>query len=311
MARKSRKNITEEQLPKIYNTAIYARLSKNNVDEVIETQIEICKEFVAKRPFFKLISTYADNGYSGTNFERPQFVQLMEAVRNGKINCIIVKDLSRFGRNHIAVGDYLNNIFPFLEVRFIAISDSYDNINIEPDEYFITSFKNFAHAHYAMETSRKCVNAKRELTEQGKFIGSHAPYGYKKSPNDKHILIIDEKIAPYIREIFARFLNGEKTKDICADFTKRKIPTPSMLNSGHQSKEIWTTPMINTILTNERYIGTFIGRQNSQAFYKNEEKIPVKPSEQLKIENVFPVIINREIFDKVQEMRHKKGGENT
>ncbi|MDE5557444.1 MAG: recombinase family protein [Ruminococcus sp.] len=159
MARKSRKNLidsTEKINFRVYKTAIYARLSKENQQgEKIETQIEEIKNYIENRRIFELVDIYADNGYSGTNFQRPEFERLMEDIRNRKINCIIVRDLSRFAREHIGAEDYLNNIFPFLGVRFIAINDGYDNLNIEPQEYFMTAFKNLAHEYFARETSRK------------------------------------------------------------------------------------------------------------------------------------------------------------
>ncbi|HCR73992.1 MAG TPA: hypothetical protein DIW26_06335, partial [Ruminococcus sp.] len=167
MARKSRKNpadITEKMDFKVYKTAIYARLSRENQKcEKIETQIEDVKNYINNSYFFEFVDVYADNGYSGTNFQRPEFERLMEDIRNQKINCIIVRDLSRFAREHIGAEDYLNNIFPFLGVRFIAINDGYDNLNIEPQEYFLASFKNLAYSYFAQETSKKVSMAKREL----------------------------------------------------------------------------------------------------------------------------------------------------
>ena len=208
MARKSRKNpidSTEKINFKSYRTAIYARLSRENQQgEKIETQIEEVRDYMEKRRIFELIDIYADNGYSGTDFQRPEFERLMEDIRNRKINCIIVRDLSRFAREHIDANDYLNNIFPFLGVRFIAINDGYDNLNVEPQEYFMTSFKNLAHEYFAQETSRKVSKAKRELQKQGKFIGSKPAFGYKRDPDDKHKLVINEDEAVVIREIFQR-----------------------------------------------------------------------------------------------------------
>ena len=150
MARKSRKTKQEFQpvqaQSKTYQTAIYARLSREAQSvETIETQIEEIQKFMENKPEFRLVDIYQDNGFSGTNFDRPDFERLMEDVRNRRIDCIIVKDLSRFAREHIGAEDYLNNIFPFLGVRFIAINDRYDNINLEPQEYFLASFKLLAH----------------------------------------------------------------------------------------------------------------------------------------------------------------------
>ena len=170
MARKSRKNpvdSTEKIKFKVYKTAIYARLSaENHNGEKIENQIEEIRNYMENRRIFELIDIYFDNGYSGTNFQRPEFEPFMEYIRNQKVDCIIVRDLSRFAREHIGAEDYLNNIFPFIGVRFIAINDGYDNLNIELQEHFMTAFKNLAHEYFARETSRKVSMAKIELQQQ-------------------------------------------------------------------------------------------------------------------------------------------------
>ena len=257
MARKSRKNqinTSEETKFKVYRTAIYARLSRENQQsEKIESQIQEIKDYIKSRHIFELKDIYADNGYSGTNFQRPEFERLMEDVRNQKIDCIIVRDLSRFAREHIGAEDYLNNIFPFLGVRFIAINDGYDNLNLEPQEYFMASFKNLAHAYFAQETSRKVSMAKRTLQEQGKFIGSKPSFGYRRDPNDKHKLIINEEEAVIVREIFERVANGETTTRICKDLNQ------------NNNNYIWNVYRICAILKKEIYKGTLIQHQIGRA----------------------------------------------
>lgn len=288
MARKSRKKCSASDImeQKIYKTAIYARLSREaQKTEKIEAQINEVKQYIAKRPYFQLIDVYADNGYSGTNFQRPEFERLMEDLRNKKIDCIIVKDLSRFAREYIGAGDYLNNIFPFLGVRFIAINDSYDNINIEPQEYFLASFKNIAHAHFAAETSRKVSASKRALQEQGKFVGNRAAFGYKIDPNDCHKLLVDEKQAAVVREIFTRVADGEKISNICKDLKDRNVLDKSC-------------KIYYQILKNEIYIGKLIQRKKMTSFYKNEGMRLVPKDEQICIENGVPAIISRELWQK-------------
>ena len=298
MARKSRKKSDTDFNFRVFNTGIYARLSRERQKkEKIETQIEEVKQYIESRHIFKLIDVYSDDGYTGTNFQRPAFQRLMEDLRNGIIDCIIVKDLSRFAREHIGAEDYLNNIFPFLGVRFIAINDGYDNINIEPREYFLASFKNLAHSHFAQETSRKACMAKKALQEQGKFIGSKVAYGYKRDPNDKHKLIIDEEKAPVIREIFERTANGETSGEISRDLNKRQIYT-------YDNCE-WNSPGICALLKKEIYIGTLIQRTTVQAFYKNEAVRHVPKDEQIRFENAVPAIISKELWDKA----HAKSAE--
>lgn len=290
MARKSRKNqadAPDNMEFKVYKTAIYARLSREGQKkETIETQIEEVRRYIQSRCVFELVDIYADDGYSGTNFQRPEFERLMEDLRNRRIDCIIVKDLSRFAREHIGAEDYLNNIFPFLGVRFIAVNDGYDNLNIEPQEYFLASFKNLAHAHFAQETSRKVAMAKRALQEQGKFIGSKVSFGYKRDPNDKHKLVIDAEQAPIIHELFERVSAGETLSDICKDFNQR----------GEFDYK-WTIPRLWAMLKKEIYKGTLVQRQTVTALYKNEEMHRVHTNEQIRIENAVPAIVGPKLWE--------------
>ncbi|MDE5765440.1 MAG: recombinase family protein [Ruminococcus sp.] len=290
MARKSRKNQannTEKINFKVYKTAVYARLSRENQEfEKIETQIEEIRNYIENRRIFELVDIYADNGYSGTNFQRPEFERLMEDVRNRKIDCIIVRDLSRFAREHIGAEDYLNNIFPFLGVRFIAINDGYDNLNLEPQEYFLASFKNLAHAYFAQETSRKVSMAKRELQKQGKFIGSKPSFGYKRDPEDKHKLIINEEEAVIVREIFERVANGETTTEISKDLIQRE-----------EKGGIWTVSKICKFLKKEIYKGTLVQHQTEESLYKNEKFHKISENERIKIEGAVPAIVSPELWE--------------
>ena len=300
MARKSRKNpfdSTEKIKFKVYKTAIYARLSKENQHgEKIETQVDEVRNYIENHRIFELVDIYADNGYSGTNFQRPEFERLMEDIRNRKIDCIIVRDLSRFAREHIGAEDYLNNIFPFLEVRFIAINDGYDNLNLEPQEYFMTAFKNIAHEYFAQETSRKVATAKRELQKQGKFIGSRPAFGYQRDPDDKHKLIINEEKAIIVREIFQRVADGETTVEISKDFIQRGIN--------------WNHNKICTILKKEIYKGILIQHKSEKSLYKNEQLHIIPENEQIKAVGAVPAIVSPELWEKanavISERQRKK-----
>lgn len=295
MARKSRKNsmnASEEIKFRVYKTAIYARLSRENRQgETIENQIEEIKDYIKSRHIFALKDIYADNGYSGTNFQRPEFERLMEDVRNQKIDCIIVRDLSRFAREHIGAEDYLNNIFPFLGVRFIAINDGYDNLNLEPQEYFMASFKNLVYAYFAQETSRKVSMAKKALQEQGKFIGSKPSFGYRRDPNDKHKLIINEEEAVIVREIFERVANGETTNQICKDFNQRE-----------KGSHVWKVNSICNILKKEIYKGTLVQHVHSESLYENKKKHKVPEDEQIRFENAVPAIVSPELWEKARNI---------
>ena len=293
MARVSRKNkaAADEPAVKTYKTAIYARLSKENPDgETIDAQIELVKSYLAKRRELELVDVYADNGYSGTNFNRPEFERLMEDLREHKVDCIVVKDLSRFAREHIGAEDYLNNIFPFLGIRLISIMDGYDNINIQPEEYFMASFKNLAHAHFAMETSQKTAMAKHAMQEQGKFVGGRCSFGFRRDPKDRHKLTVFEPEAAVVLEIFERVATGEKPNDVRLDLNKRKVLDPP-----------WTAQRMRSTLKNEYYKGTLVLRQTMKLIYKDGKKRHIPKEHQLRFENAVPVIVPPEIWDKARE----------
>ena len=243
------------------------------------------------KPEFRLVDIYQDNGFSGTNFDRPDFERLMEDVRNRKIDCIIVKDLSRFAREHIGAEDYLNNIFPFLGVRFIAINDRYDNINLEPQEYFLASFKLLAHSYFAQETSRKVSMTKHALQEQGKFIGSKIPYGYLRDPDDKHKLIINPEEAAIVRRIFELAADDVIPAKICR-----------ILNQEDKSEYNWTTERVGFILKSERYKGVLTQRLTVKAMYKNEDTRRTFKEEQVRIEDAIPAIVSVDLWERANRV---------
>ncbi len=208
----------------------------------------------------------------------------MEDVRNRKIDCIIVKDLSRFAREHIGAEDYLNNIFPFLGVRFIAINDRYDNINLEPQEYFLASFKLLAHSYFAQETSRKVSMTKHTLQEQGKFIGSKVPYGYMRDPNNKHKLIINPEEASIVRRIFELAADDVIPAEICR-----------ILNQEDKSGYKWKLSRVLEILKCERYKGVLTQRLSVTAMYKNEEIRRTTKDEQIRVEGAISAIVSADL----------------
>ena len=189
------------------------------------------------------------------------------------------------------VKSYIEKRPHFQLVDFIAINDDYDNINIKPEEYFLASFKNLAHSHFASETSRKVAMAKRSLQEQGKFIGNRAKFGYSIDPNDCHKLIINEEQAAVIREIFTRAADGERISSIHKDITSRE-------NAVFKSN----VQFVFRILRDEIYIGTLIQRTTMTSFYKNEEMQKVPKSEQLRFENAVPAIISMELWNKARQV---------
>lgn len=294
MARKSRKAKDQPEIfaPKRCRTAIYARLSgKGKTEETIEAQVALVRSFLSDKPQFEVVSVFEDDGYSGTNWDRPSFKKMMDAVRNGEVDCIVVKDLSRFAREHIGAEDYLNNIFPFLGVRFISVTDGYDNIRIEPQEFFLASFKNLAHAYFAQETSRKTSQAYRVVQEKGLYIGSHAPFGYELVPDHPHELRINEEQAAIVREVFERYASGETYPDITAAMCER-----------YPDAAAWSEVKIGRLLNRELYIGTVVTHTSEQAMYKGEAWHKIPKEQQFRTEHAAPAIISKELWERVQKI---------
>lgn len=203
---------------KIYKTAAYVRLSVEDSGkpgaDTIEGQKALLTSFIESKSDMELVSLFCDNGRTGTDFDRPQFEKMMEEVRKGRVNCIVVKDLSRFGRNYKETGNYLERIFPFLGVRFIAVNDNFDTLTAErTQDGYIVPLKNLINEVYSKDISKKIDAALTIKQQRGEFIGAWAPYGYRKDPDDKHHLVINEETAPTVRQIFKWRSEGMLTGD--------------------------------------------------------------------------------------------------
>ena len=258
------------------------RLSREDGDKLesdsIKNQRTLVREY-AKRHELKLIDEYIDDGYTGTNFNRPSFVRLMEDIRSGKIDCIIIKDLSRLGRNYIEMGRMISNILPSLGVRLIAINDNYDSIDDENTaNQIIVPFKNLINDAYCRDMSLKVRSQLDMKRRQGKFIGSFALYGYMKDPKDHNHLVIDETAAGIVELIFNMKMDGFSSGRIVRKLAEMEIPTPlnykricgMNYNSGFRSKAdaIWSITTIDRILKNEMYTGTMVQGKRRKINYK-------------------------------------------
>lgn len=190
----------------LWVAGLYGRLSvldNGKVDgEPIESQIAIIEQYVAGHPELKIVERYIDNGYTGTNFDRPNWERMMADVKSGRINCIIVKDLSRLGRNYIETGRFLERICPKLGIRFISVNDNYDTAEIKSQDEFAASLKNIVNDYYAKDISLKSGSALKAKRQRGEYIGSYAPHGYLKDPSNKNHLIINPETAPVIQQIY-------------------------------------------------------------------------------------------------------------
>ena len=318
MARKSR--IAENAMSIIsakegaYKTAVYARLSTEDLDEdTLDNQIYLLKSFVGEKTDMVLVDIYADNGFSGTNFERPEFTRLMNDVKTGKVNCIVVKDLSRLGRNYIETGNLIENVFPFLNVRFIAATDNFDTNEGGGVENMVASFKNLVNDVYAKDISRKIITAFRTKQKNGEYIGLVAPYGYLKSAENKNKFVIDENTAPAVKKIFELYAGGYGLDRIARIMNESDYDCPrkyrysiGITKSDRYKNSKWGRTTINTILTNRAYIGDMVQGKVKQELCNNIVMHYTNKDDWIVVEGTHEAIIERNLFFEVQDILEKK-----
>lgn len=311
-----------ERLPQVakpWKAALYIRLSREDGDKVesnsITSQREILKEYLKLHPDIELHDFYIDDGWSGTNFDRPGFIRMMEDIYSGDVNCVIVKDLSRFGRNYTDAGNYLDNIFVRLQIRFIALNNGIDTAtnNMNAATRCITvGVQNVINESLAATTSvnvRGTLNVNRE---QGKFIGSFASYGYMKDPNDHHKLIIDPETAPVVRMIFEKFIDGCSIIGIAKDLNEMGIPNPTAYKklkgfnykhpAGKKLDGLWPDSSVRRILRNEMYVGNMVQGKNTTISYKIKQCMAIPKEDWIIVEGTHEAIVDRETFDKAQSL---------
>ncbi len=305
-----------------WKAALYIRLSKEDGDKgesnSITSQREILKEFLKLHPDIELYDIYVDDGFTGTNFDRPDFTRMMEDIYSGNVNCVIVKDLSRFGRNYTESGNYLDNVFVRLRIRFIALNNGVDtatnNMNAATQciSVGVTNVINESVAATTSVNVRGTLNVNRA---QGKFIGSFPTYGYLKDPSDHHKLIIDEEVAPVIRSIFERFVAGRSIIGIAKELNEEGIPNPSMYKKlkgfnykhpvGKSNDGLWPDSSVRRILRNEMYIGNMVQGRNTTISYKIKQCRAIPKEDWIIVENTHEPIVSKEIFEKAQSLFNK------
>ena len=299
---------------KTFNTALYIRLSREDGDnmesESITNQRDLLHLFLEKtKEKLVYIDEYVDDGFTGSNFDRPSWKRLMKDLENGKINTIITKDLSRMGRDYISMGEYIERIFPEKGIRYIAINDDIDTLHETPGLEFL-QFKLMFNDYFLKDTSKKIRKVLRSKKEKGEFLGFKAPYGYLKDPSDKHKLIVDENVRPIIKRMFLLAYTGKSPRQIADIFSKEHIPTPSVyanLNRGMKSTayNLWCPRTIEEMLTNETYIGNMTQGRRRKINYKSKKEIRTPKEEWIIIENTHEAIIDKKIFDTVGELLKK------
>ena len=259
-----------------------------------------------------------DNGFTGTDFERPEFNRMLKDARDGRINCIVVKDLSRLGRNYVEAGDYIEKVFPFLGIRFIAVNDHYDSDSLTSGDELGASLKNVVNDVYAKDISRKVGTAMKQKRLRGEYIGNYAPYGYLKDPKDKNHLIIDQEIAPIVVEIFELRARGNGINTIARILNERDIPSPGRLryergiitnNNKKGSGLLWSRHVLSDLLKNVVYIGNLAQGRSASCLYKGIPFHWTEESEWDLVENTHEAIISLELWKRVQEVTARKSRE--
>ena len=297
-----------------YNTALYMRLSRDDEkygDSVsIETQRTILRQFASDNNLH-VVDEYVDDGWSGTNFERPDFKRMMDDVEAGKINCIVTKDLSRFGREHVMMDYYLEFMFPEKHIRYIAVTENEDTEKGLSD---FVPFKNLFNEWFAKDTSRKVKAALRAKHAAGEITSAYAPLGYMKDPHEKNKIVIDEETRWVVEKIFDLAAHGCGAAKIARILYDEKVPTPAywkyirhgkfsyvFMDAPPDKAYSWSLAIIRNILKDETYIGNTIHNKQSTVSYKNKKIVQRPEEEWVRIENTHEPIISRDVFDQVQE----------
>ena len=325
MARKSRKNTEiiqvgsqEQIITRQFSAALYVRLSnEERFDRAnknsFKNQKAFLLDYVESHPDISIYKIYEDNGNTGTNFDRPAFSEMMYDVSNEKVDCIIVKDLSRFGREHIEMGKYLDYLFPMIGLRFIAINDNYDSYDKIKDSDMIIPFKNIINAVYSKDISRKVISSLSLKQHKGEFLGNYPPYGYALDEN--RCFIKDDYPSGIVNKIFDMFIAGVPMSKICKNLTHEGIDTPAMYRYKEgmikskkiTGKNLWSETTVKTILTNPTYLGHMVQGKTKSLFLETGEKKKtcVDRKAWIVVENVHEAIVSKEKYDAAQEIISK------
>lgn len=301
---------------KVWDAGLYLRLSRDDdryESESISSQREILKRFVEQNGDIRIYDFYIDDGWSGTSFERPEFRRLESDLKAKKINCIIVKDLSRFARNCSEMGNYLSVVFPYLKTRFICINDNVDSyLDPESLDNISTKFKNLINEEYCHDISVKCKSSLTIRRQSGEYIGSFPCYGYQKDPNNYHKLIIDDEPAEVVKRIYKMFLAGESMRSIVRTLNSQNILPPTLYKKEKYAKYnpslppdkevVWTARTVKRILTNQMYVGDLVQNVMNSVSYRYQKCRAVDRENWIIVPDTHEPIISREDFAKVAEL---------
>ncbi len=297
------------QAPSFYRVGIYIRLSESDEDKTYESDSEsvinqrhLLMDYVRENGF-TFIDEYVDDGYTGTNFDRPSFQRLLKDIECGRINCVITKDLSRLGRDYIKCGYYVEQYFPQKKIRYISILDQVDTF-LESANNDIAPFKALFNDMTSKDTSKKIRSILRNKKEQGKFIGSKPCYGYMRDPLDKGHLIPNPEVAPVVKKIFNMAYSGTGISDIVSYLNGNNIKCPSVYkgtkSSARQKCNQWTISSVNKILKNRMYTGDMVQNVQTKLSYKSQKKVSLEKEFWIIVENTHEPLVSKTIFEAIQ-----------
>lgn len=314
MARTSRKEWIKPEIfqEKEYKVGFYLRVSAeegNPEENSLKNQADLLEDALSKLEVCRLVKCYEDNGYSGTNFKRPAFVDMMKDVKKDVINTIMVKDLSRFGRNYVGVGDYLERIFPMRQVRFISVNDGLDTLTNKTTDQLIFHLLNITNEIYAKDISSKIGPVLQGKQIRGEFLGPWPLYGYLRDPKNPKKLIIDPETAPVVQRIFQEKVQGKTSVNILNALKNESILSPSAYRSEkglcrHEKYKNapWNLQNIQNILQNQKYLGHTIGGKKRSSLIRQEKNKIIPKSQWIVVKNTHEAIISEEMFQKAQEI---------
>ena len=293
--------------PMDYHAALYIRLSKEDESEgpsqSVQNQQSLLREFVQQHRL-SVYDTYIDDGWSGTNFDRPAFQRMIADIEAKKVNMVITKDLSRLGRDYILTGHYMERYFPEHRVRYISLLDGIDT-GVDSTANDITPFRAIMNDMYAKDISKKIKSVKRDKQRKGQFIGGKPAYGYKMHPTEKNKIVIDEEVAPVVRRIFALALSGMSCRNIATRLNQEGIPTPATYANLPVARPgpytgLWSSERISEMLQNETYIGNMVQGRSVKISYKSKKCLRQAPANWVVVEGTHEPLVDGETFRKVQ-----------
>lgn len=286
---------------------------ENEESNTIINQRKIIKDYLKNKKDIVLVKSYDDDGFTGTDFYRPGFQQMMQDIISGKIDGVIVKDLSRIGRNYIEVGDFIEEVIPRYNLRLIAINDNIDSfLNPECMNNIDIPIRNLMNENYAKDASKKMRTSLIASKRSGNFIGNTAPYGYIKDPKNCHKLIIDKEVSDIIKYIFNQVLEGRSKTEIADNLNRKHIVTPSKYFNTKYNKKIvrvseeWNTVILDSILKNRVYEGTLVQNKIGRISHKVHNKVRKPEKEWIINEEIHKPIIKTDIFNQVQEILYNR-----